>query len=122
MLRIVHVTLMSVISMMLSWAPYCFISLTSVVRGKPVIENWEAEIPELLAKASVVYNPLIYTFMNKSFRVTLFRIVGLHRCFGAGHEVAPTAAVQKRPNVIQIQFRRHSSEVEVRTPRVPPSH
>lgn len=120
-LRIVHVTLMSVISMMLSWAPYCCISLASVVRGKPVIEDWEAEIPELLAKASVVYNPLIYTFMNKSFRMTLFRIVGLHRCFGAGQEVAPTAVIQKRPNVIQqIQFHRHSSEVEIRTPRVPP--
>lgn len=118
-LKIVRVTVMSVVSMMLSWAPYCCISLASVVLGKPVIENWEAEIPELLAKASVVYNPLIYTIMNKSFRITLFRIVGLHRCFGAGQEVAPAAVIQKRPNIIQIQFHRHSSDVEVRTPRVP---
>ena len=79
-MKIIRMTVMSVAAMMLSWAPYCFVSLFSIVSGKPVIENWEAEIPELFAKASVVYNPIIYTIMNRSFRATLHRILRCRRC------------------------------------------
>ena len=78
-MKIVRVTITSVSAMMLSWAPYCLVSLVSVVNGKPEMENWEAEIPKLLAKASVIYNPFIYTFMNNRFRATLRRILRCRR-------------------------------------------
>jgi len=70
---------MSVIAFMLSWAPYCFASLAAVFTKDHVITNWEAEIPELLAKASVVYNPVIYTIMNSRFRATVFHILHVRR-------------------------------------------
>ena len=78
-LRIVRMTAMSVIAFALSWSPYSFVSLAAVFTGNHVIEAGEAEIPELLAKASVVYNPIVYTIMNSRFRATLLCILRLRR-------------------------------------------
>lgn len=72
-------TATNVTAFMLSWAPYCFVSLAAVLTKDYVIADWEAEIPELLAKASVIYNPVIYTIMNSRFRATLFHILRIRR-------------------------------------------
>ena len=40
-----------------------------------MLTSGEAEIPELMAKASVIYNPIVYTIMNERFRRTLWMIV-----------------------------------------------
>ena len=78
-LKIVRMTAMSVVAFALSWSPYCFVSLAAVFTGNHVIVSGEAEIPELLAKASVVYNPVVYTIMNSRFRATLLRILHVRR-------------------------------------------
>ena len=77
--KIARMTAMSVIAFALSWSPYCFVSLAAVVTGNHVIESGEAEVPELLAKTSVVYNPIVYTIMNNRFRATLLRILHVRR-------------------------------------------
>ena len=56
---------------MLSWSPYCFVSLVSIFKGDHLLSPGEAEVPELMAKASVIYNPIVYTIMNRRFRKTL---------------------------------------------------
>lgn len=78
-LKILRMTAMSVIAYTLSWSPYCFVSLAAVFTGNHLIESGEAEVPELLAKASVVYNPIVYTIMNNRFRATLLRILHVRR-------------------------------------------
>lgn len=78
-LKIVRMTAMSGIAFALSWSPYCFVSLAAVFAGNQVIESGEAEVPELLAKASVIYNPIVYTIMNSRFRATLLRILHVRR-------------------------------------------
>lgn len=78
-LKVARMTAMSVIAFALSWSPYCFVSLAAVFTGNHVIESGEAEVPELLAKASVVYNPIVYTIMNNRFRATLLRILHVRR-------------------------------------------
>ena len=72
-------TAANVTAFMLSWAPYCFVNLAAVLTKDHVIADWEAEIPELLAKASVIYNPVIYTVMNSRFHATLFHILHIRR-------------------------------------------
>ena len=70
---------MSVVAFVLSWSPYCFVSLAAIFTGNHVIQSGEAEIPELFAKASVIYNPIVYTIMNSRFRATLLHILYVHR-------------------------------------------
>ncbi|XP_078368280.1 melanopsin-like [Oculina patagonica] len=69
---------------LLSWSPYAIVSLTATIKGRHVLTSGEAEIPELMAKASVIYNPIVYTIMNERFRRTLWVIIS-----GNGAEVAP---------------------------------
>ena len=49
-----------------------------------MLTSGEAEIPELMAKASVIYNPIVYTIMNERFRRTLWVIIN-----GNGADVGP---------------------------------
>ena len=72
-------TAVTIVAFLLSWSPYAFVSLVATIKGHHVLTPGEAEIPELLAKASVVYNPIIYTFMNNRFRLTLWEILSGNR-------------------------------------------
>ena len=72
---------MSIAAFVLSWSPYCFVSIIATIRGTNVLTPGEAEVPDLLAKASVIYNPIAYTVMNDRFRGTLLRIIPCGRFF-----------------------------------------
>ena len=74
-MKLVRMIAMAVAAFVLSWAPYCFVSVIATIRGNTVLSPGEAEVPDLLAKASVIYNPIVYTIMNDRFRVTLWNIV-----------------------------------------------
>ena len=76
-MKLVRITATAIIAIILSWAPYSFVSLGATLTRKQVIELWEAEIPELLAKASVIYNPVIYIVMSSRFRASLFQLLRL---------------------------------------------
>ena len=99
-----RITATSVAAFMLSWAPYSFVSLVATFTGKQVIELWEAEIPELLAKVSVVYNPVIYVIMNNQFRASLFRILRLRR-----HSTIPLIVTTYRESMRPSADRRHNN-------------
>ncbi|XP_078367427.1 melanopsin-like [Oculina patagonica] len=74
-IRIVRTIAMAIAAFVLSWSPYCLVSIIATIRGTNTLTRGEAEVPELLAKASVIYNPIVYTVMNDRFRATLLHIV-----------------------------------------------
>jgi len=80
-IKIVRMIAMAVAAFVLSWSPYCFVSIIATIRGTTVLTPGEAEVPDLLAKASVIYNPIVYTVMNDRFRGTLLRIIPCRHCF-----------------------------------------
>ena len=68
--------IVAILAFLLSWSPYCTVCLISNFKGTQVIHsNFLSCIPPLLAKSSVLYNPMIVTYFNKSFRTTLKRII-----------------------------------------------
>ncbi|XP_031563598.1 rhodopsin, G0-coupled-like [Actinia tenebrosa] len=69
--KIVQMIGFSVAAFIFSWTPYCIVSVVSAIKGKNDLSPLEAEIPELMAKASVIYNPFVYTMMNARFRRSL---------------------------------------------------
>nr|AXN75733.1 opsin [Actinia equina] len=76
--RMIRMTVVAVILFFISWSPYCIVSLMATAYGRPILKGGISLIPELMAKASVVYNPLVYTFMNTKFRVTLKNVLRLN--------------------------------------------
>ena len=77
--KMVYMTSAIVGTFLLSWLPYCSVSLAATVKGDHLLTAGEAEIPELMAKASVIYNPIVYTIMSESFRRTLWGILSGNR-------------------------------------------
>lgn len=75
MTKVVRMTMTAIIVFMLSWSPYCLVSMAAVFTGSHVFTSGEAEIPELMAKASVIYNPIVYVAMNDRFRASLWRVI-----------------------------------------------
>ncbi|KAL9974516.1 hypothetical protein ACROYT_G011561 [Oculina patagonica] len=58
-----------------SWLPYCIVSIAALVNGRHVLSSGEAEIPELMAKASVIYNPIVYAVMSGAYRTSLRKMI-----------------------------------------------
>lgn len=70
-MKLLRLTATAIAAFMLSWSPYCLVSMISIFRGNNVLASGEAEVPALMAKASAIYNPIVYTVMNRRFRMTL---------------------------------------------------
>ncbi|XP_032220196.2 melanopsin-like [Nematostella vectensis] len=64
---------------LLSWSPYCFVSVASMATGEHVLAASTAMFPELMAKASVIYNPMVYTAMDTGFRKGLVKMLGFKK-------------------------------------------
>lgn len=79
-LKLLRLTLIALTAFILSWSPYCLASMISIFRGNNVLSAGEAEIPALMAKGSVIYNPIVYAVMNRRFRMTLRNSVSCISC------------------------------------------
>ena len=79
MKKLVRMTVIAIVAFMLSWAPYCLVSIVAVFKGSYVFTSGESEIPELMAKASVVYNPIVYIITNSTFRASLWKVISCKR-------------------------------------------
>nr|AXN75739.1 opsin [Exaiptasia diaphana] len=78
-IRVTRVIVASIVAFVVSWSPYCVISLAAMFSHRHVLKPGEAEIPDLLAKSSVIYNPIIYTLLSRQFRENLTSIL-FKRC------------------------------------------
>ncbi|KXJ29501.1 Red-sensitive opsin-2 [Exaiptasia diaphana] len=76
--KMLRMTVAAVTVFFLSWAPYCIVSLMATAKGRPVLSGAASLFPELTAKSSVVFNPMVYTFMNSKFRFTLKNMLRLN--------------------------------------------
>lgn len=90
-IKIVRMIALAIAAFVLSWSPYCFVSIAGTIRGSSLLTAGEAEVPDLLAKASVIYNPIVYTVMNDRFRGTLLRVIPCRRWFNG--DINPTVSV-----------------------------
>ena len=62
-----RVIVAAVAAFFLSWTPYCFVSMASMFTGNPIMNPAVSLVPELMAKASVMYNPIVYLFLNSRY-------------------------------------------------------
>ena len=77
--RTIRVVVCMTLAFFISWSPYAAVSLAGTVLGHESIAPSFSLIPELLAKASVVYNPILYVLLNSKFRVTLLQVFSWSR-------------------------------------------
>ncbi|EDO34910.1 predicted protein [Nematostella vectensis] len=85
-----------------SWSPYCVVSVMAMVHRAPSLPRGLAEIPELMAKASVIYNPLVFTVMNIEFRRSLFQVMSNFRCKGDTGFSRKNVKYENVPELVKI--------------------
>ena len=88
----------AVLAFMVSWSPYCIVSIVAVFNKTFIVRNGEAEIPELMAKASVIYNPVVYALMNAGFRRTVKRLFRHRSCYSEREDSQAT------PEIVTVKF------------------
>lgn len=98
-------TVRLVISMTLayfvSWSPYCIVSLIGTAMGHESVSPSLSLVPEIMAKASVVYNPILYVLLNAKFRVTLIQFFSWSR---VGNVISESSnADENTTGVMEIQ-------------------
>lgn len=92
-----------VLAFLISWSPYCIVSLVAMFKKAHILSDSEAEIPELMAKASVIYNPLVYALMNADFRKTVKRLLRRDRsCYNYREDSQATQDVEVITTKLQI--------------------
>ncbi|XP_014347180.2 opsin-1, short-wave-sensitive 2 isoform X2 [Latimeria chalumnae] len=73
--EVTKMVIVMVLGFLMCWLPYASFALWVIThRGEP-FDLRMASIPSVFSKASTVYNPIIYIFMNKQFRCCIMKLV-----------------------------------------------
>lgn len=72
--KTVRIVMAMTVAFFISWSPYALSSMIGSIMGRESVSPAYSMIPELMAKASVVYNPILYAFLNSRFRITLLNL------------------------------------------------
>nr|QYF06625.1 rhabdomeric opsin [Paramacrobiotus richtersi] len=63
----------------LAWTPYALVALISTFGRPDLVSPYVNSLPALFAKASAVYNPIVYALMNERFRRAVLVMLRLRR-------------------------------------------
>ncbi|KAL9980693.1 hypothetical protein ACROYT_G009315 [Oculina patagonica] len=77
--RTIRIVVCMTLAFFISWSPYAAVSLAGTIVGHESVSPSSALVSEMLAKASVIYNPILYVLLNSKFRVTLLQVFSWNR-------------------------------------------
>ncbi|XP_051913234.1 parapinopsin-like [Hippocampus zosterae] len=67
--QVARMVVIMVLAFLVTWMPYASMALAVIIDSTLKIDPLIATIPIYFAKSSTVYNPIIYVFMNRQFRI-----------------------------------------------------
>lgn len=70
-LRTAQMVLTLIMLFTISWSPYATVSLIGQFGDLSLLTPWVSTLPALFAKASVIYNPIVYGMSHPHFRSSL---------------------------------------------------
>jgi len=60
-----------IVLFIVSWLPYCLIAMFGIVGLGHLVTPYSAELPVMLAKASAIWNPIVYALKHPRYRSAL---------------------------------------------------
>ncbi|XP_066506760.1 opsin 4xa [Hoplias malabaricus] len=69
--KLAKVAFVVIIVYVLSWSPYAFVTLIAWAGYSSVLTPYSKMVPAVIAKASAIYNPIIYAIIHSKYRNTL---------------------------------------------------
>ncbi|XP_060062526.1 rhodopsin-like [Ylistrum balloti] len=70
--KVMKTIFLLVSAFLLSWIPYSVFAMTSILGYADDVHPFVGTLPSLFAKASIIWNPLIYVCRNRTFKRALF--------------------------------------------------
>ena len=68
--RLTQMVALMVTCFLVAWLPYALVSVIVMAGGVRHLSATATTVPALLAKSSLIYNPIIYAFMNPQVTVS----------------------------------------------------
>ena len=65
-----------------SWMPFAIVSFYTTIHGIDGIPHGLFMLPPIIAKSSIIWNPIIYVWRNTDFRKTLIQTMKVPLCRG----------------------------------------
>ncbi|XP_021368658.1 rhodopsin-like [Mizuhopecten yessoensis] len=82
--KVMKTIFLLVSAFLISWIPYSVYAMTSILGYADDVHPLIGTLPSVFAKASIIWNPLIYVCRNRSFKRALFdtfpSLLVLYRC------------------------------------------
>ncbi|KAG8223385.1 Arthropsin, partial [Ladona fulva] len=75
----VCIILTLVLLFLTSWTPYSVVSLIGQFGDIQRVTPWTATLPAIFAKASVIYNPIVYGLSHPHFRSSVRQYLSAHK-------------------------------------------
>uniref|UniRef100_A0A8B9HHD1 Opsin 4xa n=1 Tax=Astyanax mexicanus TaxID=7994 RepID=A0A8B9HHD1_ASTMX len=69
--KLAKVAFVVIIVYVLSWSPYAFVTLIAWAGYSSILTPYSKAVPAVIAKASAIYNPIIYAIIHSKYRNTL---------------------------------------------------
>ncbi|XP_027857548.1 opsin-1, short-wave-sensitive 2 [Xiphophorus couchianus] len=88
--EVTRMVVVMVLGFLVCWMPYASFALWVVNNRGQTFDLRLATLPSCLSKASTVYNPVIYVFLNKQFRTCMLSMLGM---WDGEEEVSTTQSV-----------------------------
>ncbi|XP_054630649.1 opsin 4xb isoform X2 [Dunckerocampus dactyliophorus] len=69
--KLAKIAFVVIVVYVLSWSPYACVTLISWSGHANILSPYSKAVPAIIAKASTIYNPIIYAIIHNKYRMTL---------------------------------------------------
>ncbi|CAN9513162.1 unnamed protein product [Ophioblennius macclurei] len=69
--KLAKIAFVVIVVYVLSWSPYACVTLISWAGHANILSPYSKAVPAVIAKASAIYNPIIYAIIHNKYRMTL---------------------------------------------------
>ncbi|XP_008416722.1 melanopsin-A-like [Poecilia reticulata] len=69
--KLAKIAFVVIVVYVLSWSPYACVTLISWAGYAKILSPYSKAVPAVIAKASTIYNPIIYAIIHNKYRMTL---------------------------------------------------
>ncbi|KAF6729483.1 Melanopsin-A [Oryzias melastigma] len=69
--KLAKIAFIVIVVYVLSWSPYACVTLISWAGYADILSPYSKAVPAVIAKASTIYNPIIYAIIHNKYRMTL---------------------------------------------------
>ncbi|XP_028270095.1 melanopsin-A-like [Parambassis ranga] len=69
--KLAKIAFVVIVVYVLSWSPYACVTMISWAGHANILSPYSKAVPAIIAKASAIYNPIIYAIIHNKYRMTL---------------------------------------------------